>query len=149
MSASQGKNGGCLIAEVVPRELLLLQPLSENNVHLAEQEKLLHFPRIATKNNLLKLNWWHSPAQQVDVEASFLSSTRLNIDANGTNTKPSNITNNNNTANQSSLNTPVKSIHMSKQNHAIAKQMNERLSPNSDPDEDCHLQNSQLLMKGR
>ncbi|XP_032588866.2 polyamine-transporting ATPase 13A3 isoform X3 [Drosophila mojavensis] len=145
MSANQSKNGGCLIAEVVPPELLLLQPLSESNVQLAEREQLLHLPRIATKNNLLKLNWWHSPAQQLDIEASFLAPTRINIDANRTNTKPTEIANN--TTNQSSLNTPVKSIPMPKEKHSTAKQPNDRLSLNFDPDEDCHLHNSQLLMK--
>ncbi|XP_064537543.1 polyamine-transporting ATPase 13A3 isoform X1 [Drosophila montana] len=141
MSASQSEGAACLIADNVCPELLVLQPLQSNgNMQAEEQEGLLHLPRIATKNNLLKLNWWHMPpTQQLDIDSN-------SILAEQTDHLPTKM-DNNNTAARSSLNTPAKSTSSPTHHRSNEKHQRHKESTIIDPSEDFDLQDSQLLVK--
>lgn len=122
-------------------ELTPLQPM-------LEPESLLSFPRIATKNNLLKLNWWHSPTEPLEIEAVFLASPGR-TDTNCEVPPPIKSTmDNNNKAVCSS--TSEKSTPQSHQKNSEDGPM--VLSPGNctmlDLDEDLDLKDSQLLVKG-
>lgn len=124
-------------------ELMPLQPMFE-------PESLLSLPRIATKNNLLKLNWWHSPTEPLEVEAVFLASsgrTDTNCQV-PPQTIPIAAMDNNNIAvcsNTSEKSTPHSHQNSSKEGPMI-------LSPGNctmlDMDDDFDLKDSQLLVKG-
>lgn len=137
----------------VAAELLPLQPILESNLQSQPEPELeLELPRMATKNNLLKLNWWHSPTQPLDVAASLLARS------------PDVATSqdNNNTSARSCFNTPNKSTsepNNHHRHHPHPPHSNERdpkrkiissaISSVADFDETFDLQDSQLLVKGR
>lgn len=128
-------------------ELMPLQPIFE-------PESLLSFPRIATKNNLLKLNWWHSPTEPLEIEAVFLASpgnTTSNCQV-LPQTLPTGTMDNNNITVRSSVNNSEKSTpHSTHSYQKNAEEPQMGFSGNCamvDLDEDFDLKDSQLLVKG-
>lgn len=115
---------------------------------MLEPDSILSFPRIATKNNLLKLNWWHSPTEPLENEAVFLASPGR-TDTNCKVPPPIKPTmDNNNIAVCSS--TSEKSTPQSHQKNSEEGPM--VFSPRNctmlDLDDDLDLKDSQLLVKG-
>ncbi|KAM8702813.1 hypothetical protein ACLKA7_005162 [Drosophila subpalustris] len=133
-------------------ELLPLQPIIESNLQTPTQpetelnrepDSLFHFPRMATKNNLLKLNWWHSPTQPLDVAATLLARSAG---------VASSQQDNNNKSARSCYNTPVKSTSEPNHHHhherdPKRKVISTAISSVVDLDECFDLQDSQLLVK--
>ncbi|XP_052854792.1 polyamine-transporting ATPase 13A3 isoform X2 [Drosophila gunungcola] len=75
MFTSQGKPTEIAKSHSETLQLKSLPDLAKNNKIIdvdVETEKDLQFPQIASKNKLLKLSWWHSPAQAYDVEATLV-----------------------------------------------------------------------------
>ncbi|XP_034139381.1 probable cation-transporting ATPase 13A3 isoform X3 [Drosophila guanche] len=116
MSASQSEDADN--AALRP-EILQLQSLSNATVNSGDlaPEEYYPFSRIATKNNRLKLNWWHSPTQLQNVEAAFLQpqkrEQREHIHDNEINS-----VDNNNTVVHSCLNTPTKLVSVLQRSQA-------------------------------
>ncbi|XP_022217450.2 probable cation-transporting ATPase 13A3 isoform X1 [Drosophila obscura] len=110
MSVSQSEDAD--IAASRP-ETLHLQSMSNATVNSGEPdletEEYYPFSRIATKNNRLKLNWWHSPTQPQDVEAAFLQPERREQRGHG-HANIINAVDNNNTVVHGCLNTPTKLV---------------------------------------
>ncbi|XP_017853574.1 probable cation-transporting ATPase 13A3 isoform X2 [Drosophila busckii] len=86
--------GACLIAESVSTELLPLQKVYETAKTLKKlqpiETKTITCPRMATRNNQIKLNWWHSSAP-VPKEVASPSSSPVIDNNNKTITPPINF----------------------------------------------------------
>lgn len=129
-------------------ELMPLQPIFE-------PESLLSIPRIATKNNLLKLNWWNSPTEPLEIEAAFLASpgnTTTNCQV-LPQTIPTGTMDNNNITVRSSVNNSEKSTPHSTQSYEKNAEEPQMIFSTGncamvDLDEDFDLKDSQLLVKG-
>ncbi|XP_044251355.1 polyamine-transporting ATPase 13A3 isoform X1 [Drosophila takahashii] len=72
----------------------------------SETQEDLQFSRIAAKNKLLKLSWWHSPAEARDVEATSVQHRKIDK---GPHNKTKRVENNNTLVN-GCINTPARSV---------------------------------------
>ncbi|XP_016944123.1 LOW QUALITY PROTEIN: polyamine-transporting ATPase 13A3 [Drosophila suzukii] len=111
MFSSQGKATDIANYRSETLQLNSLPNLDESSkfgVSEFETEDDLQFPRIAAKNNLLKLSWWHSPTEKHEVEATIVQPKRNDKG-------PNNITKeleNNNTLVNGCINTPTRSVSL-------------------------------------
>ncbi|XP_068152364.1 LOW QUALITY PROTEIN: polyamine-transporting ATPase 13A3 [Drosophila tropicalis] len=138
--------------EDLPLQSLFNVPLSPSqDVELGQTP---YFPRIATKNNMLKLNWWHSPTQPQNPEAEAVCLQPNGFDdvKGRDHAYISNTTDNNNATAHSSVNsstrtTPHGSLRERDRVWVDRKDIKRRCDNNFEPDvNEFDIQDSQRLV---